>query len=1053
MRSLFLLLFLLLFLPLPGSALKGDIRFERLGTENYTLKKGLSQNTVHCIFQDSRGFMWFGTWDGLNMYDGYSFSIYKPDLFNGSGDISNQTITWITEDKKGTLWVATERGLNAFDPATRTFHHYLQQKGDPSSISSDTLNFILIDSRERMWVACENGLNLFDPENGRFRRFLPEEGNPASLANGIVRWLMEDPQGHIWCATRKGISVLDPQTGLFRQLNRANMGLVCDTINSLICDRQGRVWIATDKGLHHFDPLHQTLHLIPAAENGKKGLSHPKVDVLLEDRNGIIWAGTYGGGLNRLDPVTGDILYYRHNSEQPQSLSNNYVISLFEDRSGIIWAGTNWKGVNKITPFTARFDHVFARTESENALNNNLVWSLFEDEEKKLWIATDYGINILDRKSGRFSYLRHQEGNPQSPISDKVSYIYGDRDGHIWFGTFDAGCSRYDPATQSFLHFHTTAPPPRQLPDNDVGDILQDKEGIIWIGTGSGLYRYDPVSEEAEVIRAGQAPYNALYADNITRLYQDSEGYIWIGTYHSLEKLDPKTRRVRTYLHDEKDPESISTDAVFSIYEDSKKRFWIGTMGGGLNLMDRRTGSFTYYAERDGLPNNVVYAILEDEEGNLWMSTNYGLSVFDPNKALFVNYDVRDGLQSNEFNLGAAFKNGEGEMFFGGMFGYNSFFPASIRQNTNVPRIAITAFEVFSDPLTGLFNDGDSVCLEYGDNFFTIHFSALDFTNPSRNLYRYRLLNFNKDWVLTDAQKRFAEYTRVPPGDYVFQVMGSNNDGVWNEEGLTLHILISPPWYATTFARISAVLLFIGLLYGGIALRIRRLRRHHQMEKKVLAIENEIIDIRQKALRLQMNPHFIFNSLNSIQSFMLANHTEKAIHYLSKFSRLMRSILVNSNEAWVPLNSELGAIRHYMDIEKLRFDNAFDYEILLDEEVDESFIEIPPMIIQPYIENAIIHGLVNKETPGMIYIRIRLEEKALYWEIEDNGIGREASLKLQEQYGVPRKSRGMTITGQRLQMLNQTGEMLYGTIIRDLKDEGGTGCGTLVTIRMPFRES
>jgi len=997
--------------------------------------------------------MWFGTWDGLNMYDGYSFSIYKPDLFNRSKDISNQTITWITEDKKGSLWVATEKGLNAFDPVTRTFCHYLHQKADPASISSDTLNFILIDSRDRIWVACENGLNLFDPEKESFRRFLPEEGNPATLANGIVRALMEDRNGHIWCGTRQGISILDPETGIFRHLNRAKTGLLSDTVNSLICDHRGRVWIATDAGLHQYDPVNRELLSFSVAENNSSGLSHPQVEVVLEDRNGIIWAGTYGGGLNRLDPSSGIIEHYRHNSRQSQSLSNNYVISLFEDRSGIIWAGTNWKGVNKIAPFTARFDHVFARTEGENALNNNLVWSLYEDPDRRLWIATDYGINMLDRKTGRFSYLRHQPGNPQSLISDKVSCIHRDKDACLWFGTFDAGCTRYDPVAESFLHFSTNSPPPRTLPDDDVGSILQDRDGIIWIGTGRGLVRYDPVRDSTAVILAGNAPYGALYADNITHLYEDSEGYIWIGTYHSLEKLDPKTLRVRTYLHNEDDQQSISAEAVFCIYEDSKKRFWIGTMGGGLNLMDRRTATFRFYAEKDGLPNNVVYAILEDKEGNLWMSTNYGLSVFNPESALFVNYDVRDGLQSNEFNLGAAFKNEEGEMFFGGMYGYNSFFPENIRQNTNVPHIAVTAFEVFSDPLPGLFNNGDSVCLEYGDNFFTIHFSALDYTNPARNLYRYRLLNFNKDWILTDAQKRFAEYTRVPPGNYLFQVTGSNNDGVWNEEGLTLHIIISPPWYATTIARIAGVLLFIGMLWGGIALRIRRLRRAHLLEKKMLAIENEIIDIRQKALRLQMNPHFIFNSLNSIQSFMLSNHTEKAIHYLSKFSRLMRSILVNSNESFVPLNSELSAIRHYMDIEKLRFDNAFDYEIILDEEVDDSFIEIPPMIIQPYIENAIIHGLVKKANPGMIYIRIKMEEQALFWEIEDDGIGHEASLKLQEQYGVPRRSRGMTITGQRLQMLNKAGESLYGTKITDLKDESGKACGTLISIRMPFRES
>lgn len=1047
----FLFLFLISAQLFPG---EDGIRFERLGTENFRLKKGLSQNTVNCILQDSYGFMWFGTWDGLNMYDGYETTIYKPNLYNRQDDISYQTITWISEASDGTLWIATEKGLNSFNRENQKFKRYLHNPADKHSISSDTLNYLLFDSRDRLWIATDHGLNLYDRETGNFKSYLPEN---SGLPNEVIRWLFEDEYGRIWLATKGGVGILDLEEESFIGFNdlpgMADVDLSSDTINCIYQDSQGKIWIATDGGLDCYDPSGMQFESYRHDQNDPNSLSHPIVNVVLEDGNGRLWIGTNGGGLCRFRRETGGFSHYRYNAERPSSISNDYVISLYEDRSGILWVGTNWKGVNKLASNVARFDHHFYRSDQDNSLNNNLVWSIYEDESRKLWIATDNGVNILDRNTGRYNYIRHDPEDPNTLISDKVSVINKDRQGYMWFGTFDHGCSRYDPRTGEFLNLSTEAPEPYRIPDNDIGDIIIGKEGKVWIGTGKGLVMYDPANAYPELVLSSETEGYKLYSDHITALYEDRQGIFWIGTYHSLERYDRETGRVFHYLHDAEIESSISNDGIFSIFEDSKGRFWIGTLGGGLNLMDRSQGTFTYYVEEDGLPNNVVYAILEDEDGNLWLSTNYGLSMFDPEKEVFVNFDVRDGLQSNEFNLGAAHKNNEGEMFFGGMFGYNSFFPGDIRQNSNIPRIAITSFRVFNEEQRGIYPNGDTVHLDYEDNFFTISFSALDFANPSRNLYRYRLSNFDKDWIFTDAEKRFAEYTRVAPGTYTFQVLGSNSDGLWNEEGTSLTIIISPPWYSSWLFRIPAALVLFGLLWGAIATRFKRLRKKHAMEKQVLAIQNEIIDIRQKALRLQMNPHFIFNSLNSIQSFILANDIDKAIHYLSKFSQLMRTILSNSNEAFVPLKAELTAIRHYMDIEKLRFDQKFDYSISLDEEVDDEFLEIPPMIIQPYIENAIIHGLVNKQDgKGKIRINISLKGDVMHWEIEDDGIGREASKAMRDVYGMPRKSRGMMITKQRLEMLNERESALFGVEIIDLKDDAGKACGTRVVINMPVRE-
>jgi ligand-binding sensor domain-containing protein len=1026
------------------------LRFERLGSENYILEKGLSQNSVYTILQDRRGFMWFGTWDGLNMFDGYDFRVFRPDLYGRRNDISHQTITHILEDSDGTLWIATEGGLNQCIQEPRRFKHYIRDSRKPGTLSSDTLNYLLIDSRQRLWIATENGLNLFDRKQGTFQSWHRKRG--SGDGSQIVRWLAEDEDGSLWLATRAGVGRFDPGSGKTKWMRRgATDGPSSDTVHCVIAGRDGMLWFGTEKGLDRYDPASGRIERYSHDPDNPQSIGHPIVNVVFEDQRGRVWVGTEGGGLALFDPDSKSFSRYRYESDDPLSLSNDYISAIYQDRSGTIWIGTKWKGVNKLSPSISRFDHYFSRSDQNNSLNNNLVWSIYEDANRRLWIATDQGVNILDRKTGKYSYLRHRPGDPNSLVSDKVSVIAHEKNGPMWFGTFDAGCSRYDPLSGKFTHFTSGQKDKRRLPDNDIGDIIQDGKGRVWIGTGRGLVRYDPLKDEMTDLGSSTLSSREFLSQNITCLYEDREGYLWIGSYHGLGRLDTETLQLRIFRHDPDVATSVSSDAIFSIYEDRQGRLWIGTRGGGLNVMDRKLGTFGYYVEEDGLPNNVVYSTLEDEEGNLWMSTNYGLSMFDPRREAFVNYDVRDGLQSNEFNLGAAFRNSGGEMFFGGMYGFNAFFPSRIRQNVNIPPVVITGFKVFDQWLDDALHDGDTVFLSQEDNFFTISFSALDYANPLRNLYRYRLENFDKDWVMTGAEKRFSTYTRVPPGTYTFRVTGSNSDGIWNEDGATLTIVVAPAWYATWAFRILAGLLIIGAVAGAIVARFRRLRRRHEMEKKVLAIQNEIIDIRQKALRLQMNPHFIFNSLNSIQSFILANDTDKAIHYLSKFSQLMRTILSNSSESFVPLRDELSVVRNYLDIERLRFSEKFDYEIDLEGDLDDEFVEIPPMIVQPYIENAIIHGLVNKEGTGHIRIRIEDREDVMHWEIEDDGIGREASRRLREAYGTPRKSRGMMITRQRLEMLNTGEEQRYGVKITDLSDEAGNPRGTLVVIDMPVK--
>jgi hypothetical protein len=393
-------------------------------------------------------------------------------------------------------------------------------------------------------------------------------------------------------------------------------------------------------------------------------------------------------------------------------------------------------------------------------------------------------------------------------------------------------------------------------------------------------------------------------------------------------------------------------------------------------------------------------------------------------------------------------------MFFGGMNGINIFHPDEIVRNTVPPRIVFTGLKVLNALVETDLDDGEIIRLKYNENFFSIEFSALDFTNPPKNLYRYKLDNYDEDWVLTGADHRKADYRKVDPGIYRFSVTGSNNDGVWNEEGINLTIIIRPPWFKSWLFRLSVIILFIAILWSIIILRIKSIRKKHSVEKKMLSIEKQIFELEQKALRLQMNPHFIFNSLNAIQNFVLANDTDKAVNYLAKFSHLMRMILANSTASLITLKDEMKALTYYIDLEKLRFDDRFDYIINRDPAIDEEFVEIPPMLFQPYVENAIIHGLVNSEKRGLLEISIkRINTATLLCSIKDNGIGRGKATEIRNMSGIKRQPRGMLITQERIEIFNRQNRKNFSVKITDLKDDKGEAAGTLVEFTIQYKET
>jgi streptogramin lyase len=707
-------------------------------------------------------------------------------------------------------------------------------------------------------------------------------------------------------------------------------------------------------------------------------------------------------------------------------------------------------GVNKINKYVNDFKLYQQAPEGKNGLNSNFIWSFDQDKQGNLWIGTSDGVNILHSGTNTFSQLVHDPSNSNSLADNEVrTLIFTPKQNCFWFGLYGTGLDKYDPETNEFRHF-VPQTEKNSLSDSYVNDIIYDSDGYLWIATGRGLNRFQPDSGIFKVYFHDPDDAGSLSHNIVISLFEDSHGCLWIGTTRGLNKFDKNEQRFTRYFYSSQN--DLESNTIFSINEDRSGVIWIGTSGGGLVSLNHKTGDYHVYNTRDGLPNNIIYGILEDEESNLWLSSNLGLIKFNTWEKRYVNYDVKDGIQSYEFNLGSFFKDHKGNLYFGGMSGFNVFNPAEIITNPNIPVIVVSSFRKFNEIQPFELKDGDTVLLNYDDNFFSFEISALDYTNTAKNKYRYFLENIDKDWVMADMNIRSAEYKKVQPGIYTFHASGSNNDGVWNEQGISVTIIIRPPWYATLVFRITVILIVIFTLWILIYRRIRRIRRKHEVEKKLLEIEKQKFDLEQKALRLQMNPHFIFNSLNSIQSYIISHDTEKAVTYLGKFSQLMRLILTNSGSELISLMEELKSITYYLELEKLRFDNKFDYEIQVDEKLDQEFVEIPPMIVQPYIENAIIHGLLNKPSRGKLIINFRMSGNKILCAIQDNGIGREESSRISQESGINRKSRGMLVTKARLEILNRMNNEEYSVKVVDLKDESGKPSGTRVELIIHHNE-
>jgi ligand-binding sensor domain-containing protein len=1034
-----------------GQAQQTDIKFDRLTSEKTLTVKGLSQNSVYCLIQDAQGFIWIGTWDGLNKYDGYDFIIYNTE--NG---LSNPTVNTLCEDNEKNIWIGTDNGLNLLDRRAGSIRQFHNEPGNTNCISNDFINHVYQDKQGLLWISTSFGLNCLDKSQMIYKFYNFFERNADTTLSNFISRVIEDQAGRIWIGTHAGIHCFYPEKQSFKDYKMiadpSDVNFIrSNFIDDLIYDKNGNIYAASLNGIYIINPEKGIIHHLDLEGKEGRTLSGNQVNALHIDTKGLVWIGT-NNGLDLYNPALNLISHFKSGGSTT-SLSNDDIRSIYQDQAGAIWIGT-YKGLNKVDQSPSRFTHFQNDPDDPNSLSDNIVYAILEDEKNQTWIGTYGGVNIFDRKNDRFSFIRHNPADYESLSSDKTRTIALDSSGFIWVGTESSGMNRIDRKTGKITRYYNKPGDPNSLSENNILSTIVDRKGRIWVGTVSrGINIINPADLKCIHLSKDHESTISLSDNRIWTIFEDREGNFWIGTNEGLNKISADLQTVRYYKNDPSNPFSISSNRVFSIYEDDNGILWIGTMGEGLNRFDPANEQFKVYTERNGLPNNVVYATLDDGVGNLWLSTNWGLSKFNKLSNIFVNYDTKDGVQGNEFNAGAYFRNRKGEMYFGGMNGFNVFYPAEITLNRIPPRVVFTGLRILNDLVDTDIENGEIIRLSYTENFFSIEFSGLDYTNPSKNLYRYKLDNYDEGWVFANAGQRRAEYRKVDPGTYHFLVTGSNNDGIWNQDGISLTIIISPPWWRTWIFRLFLVLMLGTLIWSIILLRIKSIKRKHEVERKMLTIEKQVFELEQKALRLQMNPHFIFNSLNAIQNFVLINDTDKAVNYLAKFSHLMRMILANSTAAYITLKDELKALTYYMDLEKLRFDNKFDYQITRDLSIDEEFVEIPPMLFQPYVENAIIHGFVNSPKQGLLDIILkRMNPGTLLCVIQDNGIGREKAIEIREKSGIKRQPKGMIITQERIEIFNKQSSKNFSVKIIDLKDEQGEPSGTRVEFTIQYKE-
>ncbi|OQY02925.1 MAG: hypothetical protein B6I20_06075 [Bacteroidetes bacterium 4572_117] len=847
--------------------------------EHLTRIDGLSHDNVYSILQDKYGFIWFGTQDGLNKYDGYSFEHFYHESANVNSLISSN-FGKIFEDSKGNLWLGTYiSGLDCYNPIKRKFKHFVYDENDSSSLSSNRIRCIGEDVDGFIWVGTAGGgLNKLDPITGESVRFVNRRYDWNSVSDNDINTLVFDSNNKLWIGTDVGLDLFDIKNNLFTHYELGKESFDDNkqlSVRHVIIDKLGILWIGTSDGLFVLDPEINEIREYSHDLADASSLSNGMVNTLLEDSEGTIWVGTENG-LNKYDKQKNTFVRHTYNALNPYSISSNRIWSLYEDKSNILWVGTKGGGINKLDLKRKKFNNQVYNAGLETGIPYPSISAITGDTIGNLWVGTDGGgLYAYIPKQNKYHYFRTKPYAKNTISDDEIWSICTDSQNRVWVGTHSGGLNKIENVNGEYLITRYLHKPEdsASISNNQINATFQDKDLNIWVATRNGLNKL------IENNNAGKAFFkkylnnysnpNTLSDNYITSVYQDYLGFIWVGTYsEGLNVIDENNNIITRFKNVQGDLNSLSGNSINTIFEDHQGVLWVGT-NDGLNKLDRTDMTFKRYSRNNGLPSNEIMSILEDNSGYLWIATSSGLSKFDAFDEKFINFDISDGLINDGFNWNAAYKDKEGEIYFGTNSGMVSFFPKEIVLNTYLPPVVITSVKILNNQIwvekvnfVSVEQDFEQTLeLDYNNNIFTIEFAAFDYTNPDENNFEYKIEGLDDNWVYY-GNKRSITVTNLEPGNYVFRVRAISSDKQLNENGVAIKIKVKPPfWRSKSFIFILVLLAVLAVIsIYSFLLKLKTNKMLEEKNKQLKEANNQLV-ITQQDLKALNNTKDKFFSI------------------------------------------------------------------------------------------------------------------------------------------------------------------------------------------------
>lgn len=1020
--------------------------------------------------QGNNGVLWLAdNYNGLLKYDGNELISYKSNPRNPNSLVSDN-LECLYAGAKGNIWIGSyQNGLNRLDAETETFTHFQHNNADPSSLCSNSIWALLEDHNGTLWVGTDKGVDTLNRQTGKFTHIEDKTEDGLALSREQIRVLYEDKSGKIWIGCGNpfgsrdpllhGLYKLDKATGKitrYHHNDKDETTLVDNRVRAIFEDSRGVFWIGTaGDGLHIMDREKGTFQRCIYDPKNPQKLSRPPVNThslyaddhitfINEDMQGCIWIGTYAGGINRYNPAARTMEYFGTSGKGSHKINKNDFWGLLKTKDNLLWA-SGWEPAND-SQVLYRFSTLPNKFNYSHL--GKVVEAFAEDGDGTMWVGTNRGL--LLRNNNKDSFFLNAS---RDSYKNGVTHLELDSLDNLWVST-SGGLHYFNKITNTFTAFEHDDKNSNSIASDAVFVTQLIGNGTMLVGTNQGMDLLDISNGIFKHHKYDPADSSSINTDRVTAIEKDRAGNIWVGTKKGLNLFDHSTGKFSSDLN-------VNGASIFFIFEDSRNYVWVGTYRSGLYVYNKQSGSFLQFFDSTGLINNniLVRGMAEDKKHLLWLNTDIGFIQLDPETKNAELFGKSWGIDP-KITFGNGFTSSQGEIFFSDTAGYYHFVPQSLEEEAGItPQPYISKFFISNKQLIPgkdkilpqSLSQTQKITLKHNQNNFAIEFNNIDFITiePEKNLL-YKLEKYEDAWRKSTGEKK-VYYYNVLPGEYVFRVKAVNSAGISAEKSIV--IVIKPAWWNTWWFRVAAGIFVVTMLYGLIRRRLREKFNQQlklsEKEKKFAELQQQKTELEMQALRAQMNPHFIFNSLNSINNFILENDRLMASEYLNKFSKLVRLILQNSKASLISLECELESLNLYLELEALRFNYHFAYKITVPKELDIEELKVPPLIIQPYAENAIWHGLMQKETKGLLDIEISQEFNHLFFKIADNGIGRKAAAAAASKSATRHKSMGLQITADRITMLQTSNGTESPVTIIDLLHADGRGAGTEVFIKLP----